>query len=274
MGLDRVKDDFHYRHKRAWLRSNTYLLTRALPGRVRRIRQLSREPIVIGGCGRSGTTLLLSVLSCHPEIHAIPQETGALCRGALKPELGLDAPFRLELLYEHLVESAISPTARRWCEKTPRNVWYFERLIDHFGAGIRLLNIVRDGRDVVRSRHPSNPDSTHVQPRRWVADVGAGKAVEDHPQVLTIRYEDLVGQYEPTLRRVCEFLEVDFVTAFLAYPTSAVVKSNTAWFGPARAVTTNSVGAWRESSSEDPVRELLAIPEALELLRHYSYETA
>ena len=34
---------------------------------------------MIGGCARSGTTLLLSMLSCHPRLLAIPNETMSLC---------------------------------------------------------------------------------------------------------------------------------------------------------------------------------------------------
>jgi len=58
-------------------------------------RKLSRtrRPIVIGGCARSGTSLLLSLLSCHPQIIAIPVETQTLCPTAYYPRPNLQVRF-------------------------------------------------------------------------------------------------------------------------------------------------------------------------------------
>lgn len=50
---------------------------------------LPEKPIVIGGCGRSGTTLLLSILGAHPDIFALASE--------LYPFYPL--PFRLKRLF-------------------------------------------------------------------------------------------------------------------------------------------------------------------------------
>ncbi len=47
-------------------------------GRIKDFR-LYKSPILIGGCGRSGTTLLTSILSSHPKIALIPHETGIFC---------------------------------------------------------------------------------------------------------------------------------------------------------------------------------------------------
>ena len=42
-------------------------------------------PIVIGGCGRSGTTLLTSLLSSYNQLYVIPCETSLLCPGCYGP---------------------------------------------------------------------------------------------------------------------------------------------------------------------------------------------
>jgi hypothetical protein len=52
-------------------------LTNRMAGSL--LTSLPQKPIIIGGCARSGTTLLLSVLSCHPNIYAIPDETYTFC---------------------------------------------------------------------------------------------------------------------------------------------------------------------------------------------------
>ncbi len=45
------------------------------------------SPILFVGWGRSGTTLLISILFAHPDIHAIPLETSAFY-----PEKGIKIP--------------------------------------------------------------------------------------------------------------------------------------------------------------------------------------
>ncbi|MCA9555784.1 MAG: sulfotransferase, partial [Myxococcales bacterium] len=57
-------------------------------------------PIIIGGCGRSGTTLVASILSCHPRIAVVGPETRAFAAGAYpsdRPPRPF-TPFRLGAL--------------------------------------------------------------------------------------------------------------------------------------------------------------------------------
>jgi hypothetical protein len=245
--------------------------------KARRILQLGRRPIVIGGCGRSGTTLLLSILSCHPKIFAIDIETVALCPdgygadGLYNRAPNLEVPFRLEKIYQYLIDHEIPESCARWCEKTPRNVQYFGRILQHFGKRVRIIHMVRDGRDVVTSLHPGHAERFWVTPHRWAMDVAAGRRMENHPQILTIRYEDLVREYEMTMRRLCEFIDEEFDAAFLSYPNSARIKESGAWFNPAQATNDKSIGRWKDSQYNEIIDALLQEPMASELLRHYGY---
>ncbi len=263
--------------QRANWRATLELYRRAAWPQARRIRQLSRRPIVIGGCGRSGTTLLLSILSCHPHLFAIDIETTALCRdgygadGLYNRTPDLDAPFELGRIYGYLREHEIPASCTRWCEKTPRNVIYFGRILQHFGKRVRLIHLVRDGRDVVTSVHPNDPTRYWVSPHRWVMDVTVGRRWENHPQVLTVRYEELVRDYETTMRRLCRFIEEDFTDAFLRYPDTARVKESIAWFKPAQKMNDRSIGRWQEEKHAAALAAFEREPGALELLRHYGY---
>lgn len=263
--------------RQAHRRAKIELFQKASRAQAKRIVQLGKRPIVIGGCGRSGTTLLLSILSCHPNIFAIDIETTALCPdgygadGMYNRNPNLDMPFKLEKIYEYLLTHEIPASCTRWCEKTPRNVIYFERILRHFGKPARLIHLVRDGRDVVTSVHPRDASRYWVTSHRWVTDVSAGRRLENHPQVLTIRYEDLVRKYETTMRRICDFIAEEFTPAFLQYPDSARVKESIAWFNPAQTMNDRSIGRWQESKFRDIVAELLREPGALELLKHYGY---
>jgi hypothetical protein len=240
------------------------------------LRTLER-PIVLGGCGRSGTTLLLSVLSCHPKLFALGDETATLCPHAY--ERVDEAPdtsyaLRTDLLLRYVMREGVPPGAERICEKTPRNVHFFPKVLDAWGERARLIHLVRDGRDVVTSRHPGKPGSW-VNPERWIADVHAGLRLEGHPQMLTVRYEDFTANYEQTVRRICEFVGIDFVPEFLKYPDSARLKGNVeqlAWFGGRRPVAAPSNSKrWQAPEHAPLIERLMRDPRAGRLLERYGY---
>ncbi len=231
-----------------------------------------RIPVVIGGCARSGTTLLLSALSCHRDLCAIPDETQLLCPGAYWPQGGRIADPDLRGLRRVLVAGPRWRTCRAWVEKTPRNVHNLERIFSSLGRDTKFLHMVRDGRDVTVSRHPRDPSGFWVEPERWVSDVTAGLAWDDHPGVLRIRYEDLVGDYTQTMVRVVEFLGLDWDDAVLHYPATATVQQTDSWSEPARPVTTESVGRWRRPLFDTRVERFLTQPGATMLLERLGYE--
>lgn len=79
--------------------------------------------------------------------------------------------------------------------------------------------MVRDGRGVVTSKHVLDEKEYWVAPSQWVTDVKAGLQMEDHPQVLTVRYENLTDDYMETLKRICAFLNEPFAEReFKNYP--------------------------------------------------------
>jgi hypothetical protein len=166
----------------------------------------------------------------------------------------------------------VSNEARRWAEKTPKNVKSIGRLLNYFGGGLRFINIVRDGRDVVTSRHPSEEEKYWVSPKRWVEDVSAGLEYEDHDQVLTVRYEDLTADYMSVMETISDFLgEPFYEEAFSQYPKTSAITSNAAWADSAQEVHQESVRRWERSEHKEIVNELLAIPKAGPLLKHYKY---
>lgn len=233
---------------------------------------MTERPILIGGCGRSGTTLLLSLMSVHPEIFTIPEETCSFCRSHYPDGPDPPAEFNINGIYWRLLESDIPSSCHRWVEKTPKNVQVIDRLIGYFGKGLRFLNIVRDGRDVVTSTHPSDEENYWVSPERWVEDVSAGKRLECHDQVLTVRYEDLTSDYISTMRTVMNFVGESFPEVkFVDYPKTSSLQTSQAWSGSAQNVHTRSVRRWKQPDHVEVVNRLLDMPQAQELLRHYNY---
>jgi hypothetical protein len=213
-------------------------------------------------------------MSVHPKIYAFPQETMYFCPKVYGVGLkqSREYPFSIDLAYRKLSEASVAlEEVSRWCEKTPMNVNYIDKYLEFFGDRFAFLNIVRDGRDVVTSHHPNEPNNYWVTPERWVRDVRAGERWEDHPQVLTVRYEDLVRDHPAVMSQICEFIGEPYTPAFEDYPESAALQESRAWSGGASPVHQDSVNRWEKDVHSSVVRELMASERAKELLRHYGY---
>jgi hypothetical protein len=245
-------------------------------GQRRAKKLFSDVPIIIGGCARSGTSLLLSVLAAHPSILAIPTETGVFT--SWKPvsgpkERGAPAhrPKHLDLIYRQFLGRTIPRTVTRFCEKTPTNVRHIERILGYFQNQVKFIHLLRDGRDVMTSIHPEDPKAYWVQPERWVRDVRAGLAFLASPQLLTIKYEDLVQQHEQTMRRVCDFLTIEYSDTLKSWYEHSDVRANRAWFHPLRQLHSSSIGKWKKEEYRSRVAEIMRDPEVVTLLSELDY---
>ena len=214
-------------------------------------KSLTPAPFVVG-VGRSGTTMLRLMLDAHPEL-TIPPEThfvpdliemfdqeGATPQSVLERLSGdrrwddfhLDAaslrgrlddtePFEvgpvLRAFYELYAERQGKP---RWGEKTPN---YVDKMGMIEGAlpEARFIHLIRDGRDVAMSRIKrslKNPPPMARVARNWRRRIRRAQrqgAKLNH--YLELRYEDLIGDTEGTLRTICDFIELEFEPAMLTY---------------------------------------------------------
>jgi hypothetical protein len=216
--------------------------------------------VVIGGAPRSGTTLLLSVLSCHPALYAIPEETSLLCPEGIPDVCPPPDLAGLELLLAH---SDIPATARRWVEKTPRNATCFA-VIHHYLPDAALIHLVRDGRDVATSCHPNHPQHYWDSPAQWVDEVSAGLA---YPGALLVHYEHLVSDYRATVGAVLDHIGEDWHPNLDDYPRHATVTASGNWHGGAAVpVHTAGVGRWALDEHRDRVEQFHQTPGADALL--------
>jgi len=233
----------------ARLRQLAHFVARWSRGRA----SLSRPPMpIIVGSPRSGTTLLRFMLDAHPDM-AIPPETGFLSLSDewLKiAESAADRVFRdivgasswndfhlsadayqrnianlssrnaseVVRLFYRMYASRFGKT--RWGEKTPLNCRWMDS-IERLLPEAHFIHIVRDGRDValsLRSRFFSPGHDIEAQALYWRNNVEAArKAGKRCRRYLEIRYEDLLQDVEPELRRICAFVELDFRADMLRY---------------------------------------------------------
>ena len=203
----------------------------------------TQSPIIIGGSQRSGTTLMRVILDSHPRIACGPESS--LLTGGFIPE-NLSRRFDILLPeisrlrarardHAHFVEVFLTQYATnrgkgRWAEKTPQNVSYLPFIFRHFPAA-KFIHLIRDGRDAVCSirTHPKfrivdgRPVASNIhRPLRpciqsWLRDTAAGMQWRGHPQYMEFHYEKLVSDLEPTLRRLCDFINEPWHPAMLEF---------------------------------------------------------
>ena len=202
------------------------------------------EPIVLGGCGRSGTTLLRMMLDSHAGICCGP-ESSVFRRRALDPAALADRfgfpQAEVRALYDRarsrpqFIEAFAALCMRmtgkaRWAEKTPRNIGSIGEIFRCF-PGARFVHVLRDGRDVACSlrTHPRHRvENGKLVPldtwkpiagcaRRWRDDIEGSRRFWNDPRFHTIRYEDLVLDPRPVLGKLMAFLGEPWDDAMLAH---------------------------------------------------------
>ena len=221
-------------------------------------------PVIIGGCGSSGTTLLRRMLDRHPAVFCGPESTVFLERVTGPAELGARTGLhpseieawqrssRSQAEFIDLFQAAcLARTGKRvWADKTPENIGRLPFVWRHFPRA-RFVHLIRDGRDVTCSlRHQSwmklrDRAASDVAARcatYWVDRIALGRAMRTDPRYVELRYEDLVRDPEATLRELLRFLQVDWCERVLRAEAAADDPAG----GPA---FTTSVGRWRRELS-------------------------
>lgn len=206
--------------------------------------------IFIGGCSRSGTTLLGAMLGAHPACITTPESHFKMnvLRAQGQPPDQIDARAALDHINRHwrykiwhmpldpadlpgdvvgttygsLLNWIVTCYAGRegksggaiWVDHTPENITYARTLLDLFPAA-KIVHIIRDGRGVAASIMPLDwgPNTIIRAAHWWIENVSYGLALEtmqDEQVVFRLKYEDLVIQPEAMLRRLCDFLGLDY----------------------------------------------------------------
>jgi hypothetical protein len=111
----------------------------------------------------------------------------------------------------------------RWGDKSPSYVRRMRRVASVLPEA-HFVHLVRDGRDTALSQVEVDfgPDTVAEAAQQW-AD-GIAKAHRQAKRVghyMELRYEDLVADPESGLRRVCEFIDLEWDPAMLDYHRSA-----------------------------------------------------
>ena len=251
-------------------------------------------PIIIGGCPRSGTTLMRVILDTHPQICCGPESAlfkplwPALRKLPARfgiPDRTVDSLFRYSRSQAWFVDEFFRLYCRlqdkpRWAEKTPANILHLDFILEHF-PNARVIHVLRDGRDAVCSmrthprhkvvngtlvklntRHPFRPCV-----ERWHNDVREGLRFRGDSRYTEVRYEDLVNDPRPTLERLFEFLGEPFDERVLDFHAVGGRSRDFTNFPQnpeaTRPLSTKSVSRWRSEFSADEMATFKEIAGAL-----------
>ena len=248
-----------------------------------------RQPIVVLGAARSGTTLTAEILERHPDLAywVEPKYVWRYGRPLARDdrrEAREATPTVRRYIRNSFARFAERRGKARFMEKTPSNCFRVP-FVHAVLPDARFLHILRDGRDVTRSavkKWTTPPDPTAIRRRmtsfeiplrdapfyavdavrdvvgrqflpkqafiwgphfpgirevraaegveaacalQWRESVRAareGLAVVPEDQKLEIRFEDLVGDPEPVLARILDFLQLPPSEEVLSYARATV----------------------------------------------------
>ena len=211
------------------------------------------DPVYVGGLDRCGKTTMSAFLASHSRI-AIPTVGSNMWTyffgqyGDLADAENLDRCLAAMMSYKHV--RTLQPDAERirrefqagphtyarlfslflihFAERAGKPRWgaqtglierYADQLFEAYD-GLTIIHMLRDPRDrywASLERWPDGQGRAGGATARWQYSTRlAERHVERYPgRYLIVRFEDLVADTEPTLRRVCAFLGEDFEDTML-----------------------------------------------------------
>ena len=265
-------------------------------------------PVFVAGLERSGTSLMYALLASHPNI-AMTRRTNLWTHfygqyGDLADDANLERCLAMMMRYRRLQLLQPDPErlrrdfrsgARtyprlfalleeqyaerlgraRWGDKSLNTERYTDEIIDAY-PGVRMLHMIRDPRD----RYASS--KTRWETRR--GGVGAGTAEwlfsarsalrneQRHPDhVMVVRYEDLAGDPEKSLVRICDFIGEPYSDEMLTFDGAPVFrdKGSNSSYGSRTvgAISPESIGKFRNvlSPREIAFTQMVAATEMVRL---------
>jgi hypothetical protein len=150
-------------------------------------------------------------------------------------------------------------------EKTPFHIKYAADLLRWYPES-KVVEVVRDGRDVCASMRRLPPDITFAPPslelqlRMWVRAIERGIALEELPdassRVIRVHYERLRADPKHELTRLFAFLGLDASTDFVRTVVEELEFSNAKASGRGLHMHSGVVGSWRTVFDEREARLL------------------
>ena len=258
--------------------------------------KLSCVPFFIIGSGRSGNTLLRSILSGNSDI-SIPPESYRLpfaikrfhifsnrdwkhvvsevlsefenCKEFYTWDIEFNEVYKrlenideskktLSNIFDELFctySNKHSSGSKIWGDKTPMNTMYLDWIGSVFPES-KFIHIVRDGRDVASSYLKMERYETILEAaNRWTNSIDLAQAFGSKikENYMEIRYENMVTNPEESIKKVCDFIGINYNSDMLDH-TSQVEKlgdtDKAHHSNLSKPISADSIGKWKHNLSE------------------------
>jgi hypothetical protein len=235
------------------------------------------------GMPRSGTTLLQGIL-CNSKKYFPMPETHFFSRVAYGlPENNLSRENRLEMdrilkrkskihidenvwsefktqkeIFEYVIGRFNKQNKKTFLEKTPRHVYFYSQILKHY-PDARFICMIREPRNAVSSLLTMSQKRQKSVIRMSLFYNKIAKAIIKimrNPNVLVVKYENLVNQPDQTLKIICQFIQLPFDSQLLktvAAPTE-IVSEHEAWKNKnidLETIQPDDTERWQEVFNED-----------------------
>lgn len=196
--------------------------------------------ILIVGVGRSGTSLLQSIIGTHSEIKTLP-ETSFIRRFIFNTK-ALDCSNdthldRVPRLKEIVIKNGVSVTdyhksymtflneakGLNILDKDPRLLEYITLLKKWF-PNTKIIHIHRDPRDVLLSKKRAKWSKGRILLSYLVASrvqLTDANAEKKYAGLYSVKYENLIKEPESEIRKICCFLDLHFESQMMSHEETA-----------------------------------------------------
>ena len=238
-------------------------------------------PIIVGGCFRSGTSLVRRLLNAHPRVYCGPEvkffrdfygdyNNDPLSHlrfmttaRSLLPESKLLDLFGSAFVALHEQAAWLAGKAR-WADKAPENVLYLEDWQRILGDRWQFLHVVRNPLDTLASikeaRFPlSIPEDLEGRIATYLRYTQAGLAFARYQpeRSYLLVYERLVSAPEKVVRDLMAWLGEEYHTSLLAFNDFEHCEGlEDPKIGDARGVHASSLYRWPKVLTEEEARDV------------------
>ena len=267
------------------------------------------EKIFIVGVGRSGTSLLQSMLNTHSKMSFIP-ETHFLRKYVFKSSVVVDEKnidsiietlnndddfLRAKIpaieiveigmgyldIYDALLDVYVKRKGKKIIgDKDPRNIDFLQQLNKFYPEG-KVIHMIRDPRDVVLSRTKadwSKGRSFYLHAYLYITQLQRGRRLGKEKygiNYIEIFYEDLISDPVKVLNELCKFLKVNFEEKMLNFSKSAeelVDKEEMQWKKETLGpLLVKNKDKWKKELNEEQIGLIQCVCKPVFDMNMYSY---
>ncbi len=244
------------------------------------------RPIFIVGMPRSGTTLMTSMLSAHPNIAISPESHFLWYWRKRYPHLKISDHNDFEIFWQEFSNSqdlkrfsidsqatrasilatdkisyksiltnilqkyASKMQKSRWGEKTPDHYSYLHIIFKGYPEA-RVIWMLRDPRAVTASLLPMSWTHSYIDlhAKKWCDSIRLqNKWIKDE-RVLLVKYETLVTNPDSQMREICQFLGEDYCPNMIGDRHNHSTKTSLVQKAP----TKTAIEKWRSNLSPNQI---------------------